>query len=402
MTVAKMNGCRITGIWPFEHGGDVMLLSEEQLRIRAIAAEFARREIVPFAVEWDRQHAIPPITIERMFAAGLMGVCVPTQWGGFGADFLSYVLAMEQIAYGDAGLANIMAANNSPVAAAILAFGSDEQKERFLRPIAGGGALAAFLLSEPGAGTDAAAIRTRARRDGEDFVIDGAKSFITSGSSARIAMIFAVTDPAHEKHGVSCFLTDTDASGYIVARREDKLGHLSNDTCQIVLDGLRIPACNMLGASGEGLKVALSALDTGRIGVAAQSVGVAQAAFDAALAYAKDRQALGTAIIERQEISFMLAEMATRLEAARQLYLYAALLKGEGQSCIKEASMAKLFAAEMAEFVTSSAIQIYGGYGFLKDFAVEKYYRDQKVFQIYDGTNEVQKMLIVREMKRCE
>lgn len=377
-----------------------MLLSGQQLRIRAMAAEFARREITPFAAEWDRQHAIPAATIEKMFAAGLMGVCVPPRWGGAGADFLSYVLAMEQIAYGDAGLANVMAANNSPVAAAILAFGSDEQKERFLRPVAGGGALAAFLLSEPDAGTDAAAVRTGARRDGDDFVIDGVKSFITCGGNARIAMIFAVTDPAAGKRGVSCFLTETGAGGYIVARREDKLGHRSNHTCQIVLDCLRIPACNMLGASGEGLMIALSALDTGRIGVAAQSVGVAQAAFDAALAYARDRKTFGRAIFEHQEIGFMLAEMATRLEAARQLYLYAALLKGEGRSCIKEASMAKLFAAEMAQFVTSSAIQIHGGYGFLTDFAVEKYYRDQRVFQIYDGTNEVQKMLIVRELKK--
>jgi butyryl-CoA dehydrogenase len=377
-----------------------MILSEQQITIRDMAREFARREIVPFAAQWDRDHEVPLATIAKMFEVGLMGVCVPPEWGGAGADFGSYVLAMEQIAYGDAGIANVMAANNSPVAAAILAFGNDDQKERFLRPVVSGGARAAFLLSEPEAGTDAPAIRTRARRDGDHFVVDGVKCFITSGGSADIGMIFAVTDPEAGKAGVSCFLVRTKTDGYVVVRRERKLGHLSNDTCQIALEGLRIPADDMLGRPGEGLRIALSALDTGRIGVAAQSVGVGQAAFDAALAYTRERRTFGKPIINHQAISFLLAEMATRLEAARQLYLYAATLKGAGRECIMQASMAKLFAAEAAEFVTSSAIQIHGGYGFLKDFPVEKYYRDQRVFQIYDGTNEVQKMLIVRELKK--
>lgn len=377
-----------------------MFLNEQQISIRDMAREFARREIIPFAAEWDRQHAVPISTIARLFEVGLMGVCVPTEWGGAGADFISYVLAMEQIAYGDAGLANVMAANNSPVAAAILAFGDGEQKERFLRPVASEGAIAAFLLSEPDAGTDAAAIRTRAQRDGEDFVINGVKCFITSGGSADIGMIFAVTDPAAGKAGISCFLARTKRDGYVVVRREEKLGHRSNDTCQIALENFRVPARDMLGRPGEGLKIALSALDTGRIGVAAQSVGVAQAALDAALTYSRERKTFGKAIYEHQAIGFLLAEMATRLESARQLYLHAALLKGEGRQCIKEASMAKLFAAETAEFVTSSAIQVFGGYGFLKDFPVEKYYRDQRVFQIYDGTNEVQKMLIARELNK--
>ena len=328
-----------------------------------------------------------------------MGICIPPEWGGAGADFVSYVLAMEQIAYGDAGIANVMAANNSPVAAAILAFGNDDQKARFLRAVASEGALAAFLLSEPDAGTDAAAIRTRARRDGEDYVIDGAKCFITSGGSADVAMIFAVTDPAAGKSGVSCFLVRTSTAGYVITRRESKLGHRSNDTCQIVLENLRVRADDMMGRPGEGLKIALSALDTGRIGVAAQAVGVAQAAFDAASDYARERRTFGRPIVDHQAIGFMLAEMATRLESARQLYLHAAALKGDGRRCIKQASMAKLFAAETAEFVTSSAIQIHGGHGLLKDFPVEKYYRDQRVFQIYDGTNEVQKMLIARELK---
>jgi alkylation response protein AidB-like acyl-CoA dehydrogenase len=377
-----------------------MLLTEQQTDIRDMAREFARREIAPFAARWDRDHEVPLTTIARMFEVGLMGVCVPQEWGGLGADFVSYVLAMEQIANGDAGIANVMAANNSPVAAAILAFGNDDQKERFLRPVASDGAMAAFLLSEPEAGTDAAAIRTRARREGDHFVIDGEKCFITSGESADVGMIFAVTDPEAGKAGVSCFLLRTKIDGYVVARRESKLGHRSNDTCQIALEGLRLPAQNMLGKPGEGLKIALSALDTGRIGVAAQSVGVAQAALDRALAYARERRTFGNAIIDHQAIGFMLADMATRLEAARQLYLHAATLKSAGRACIMQASMAKLFAAEMAEFVTSSAIQIHGGYGILEDFPLEKFYRDQRVFQIYDGTNEVQKMLIARELKQ--
>jgi butyryl-CoA dehydrogenase len=376
-----------------------MIPSEQQNSIRDIAREFARREIVPFATDWDRRHEVPLATIAKMFEAGLMGICVPPEWGGAGADFVSYVLAMEQIAYGDAGIANVMAANNSPVAAAILAFGNDDQKARFLRPVASEGALAAFLLSEPDAGTDAAAIRTRARRDGEDYVIDGTKCFITSGGSADVAMIFAVTDPAAGKSGVSCFLVRTSTAGYVIARRESKLGHRSNDTCQILLENLRVRADDMMGRPGDGLKIALSALDTGRIGVAAQAVGVAQAAFDAASNYARERRTFGRPIVDHQAIGFMLAEMATRLESARQLYLHAAVLKGDGRRCIKQASMAKLFAAETAEFVTTSAIQIHGGYGLLKDFPVEKYYRDQRVFQIYDGTNEVQKMLIARELK---
>jgi butyryl-CoA dehydrogenase len=376
-----------------------MPLSSQQIAIRDMARDFAQREIVPHAATWDRDNAIPRSVLAQMFELGFMGVCIPDEWGGAGADFISYVLAMEEIAYGDAGLANVMAANNSPVAAAILRFGNDGQKQRFLRAVVADHALAAFLLTEPDAGSDAAAIRTRAFRDGDDYVIQGSKCFITSGGSADIAMIFAVTDPAAGKAGISCFLVRTTAPGYVVERRERKLGHRSNDTCAIALDGLRVPAADLMGRPGEGLKIALSALDTGRIGVAAQAVGVARAALDAALLYARQRRSFGKHIIDHQAIGFLLAEMATRIEAARQLYLYAAELKATGRPCIKEASMAKLFAAESAEFVTTSAIQVHGGYGYLTDFPVEKYFRDQRVFQIYDGTNEVQKMLIARELK---
>ncbi len=377
-----------------------MLLNDQQTAIRDMARDFARHEISPFAADWDRREFVPVDTLARMGALGLMGVCVPAAWDGAGADFVSYASAMEEIAYGDAGIANMMAATNFPYNAAVLAHGTDAQKEKFLRPAAAGRELAAFLLSEPQVGSDAANLQTRAVRSGDRYIIDGAKNFITSGQTAKLAMIFAVTDPAAGKNGISCFLARTDSPGYRVARLEKKLGHRTCDTCQIVLDKLEVPAADMLGAPGTGLRVALSSLDSGRIGVAAQSVGVARAAFDAALAYARVRVTFGKPLIEHQAIAFQLADMSTRIEAARQLYLHAALLKDLGRASPKEASMAKLFASEMAEEVTSAAIQIHGGYGFLNDYPVEKYYRDMRVFQIYDGPSEIQKMLIARELAK--
>ena len=376
------------------------MLSEQQRAIRDMARDFAAREIVPFARDWDRREYVPLETLKKMGALGLMGVCVPTEWGGAGADFVSYVSAMEEIAYGDAGIANMMAATNSPYNAGVLAHGTDGQKEKFLRPAASGVSLAAFLLSEPQVGSDAANLKTRAVRQGDHYVIDGMKNFITSGQSAGLAMIFAVTDPLAGKGGISCFLARTDTTGYRVARLEKKLGHRTCDTCQIVLDGLRVPAEDMLGPPGAGLRIALSSLDSGRIGVAAQSVGVARAALDAALAYARVRVTFGKPLIGHQAIAFQLADMATRIEAARQLYLHAARLRDLGQASPKQASMAKLFASEMVEEVTSAAIQIHGGYGFLNDYPVEKYWRDMRMFQIYDGTSEIQKMLIARELAK--
>jgi butyryl-CoA dehydrogenase len=377
-----------------------MVLSDQQTAIRDMARDFARGEISPFAADWDRREHVPVETLRKMGALGLMGVCVPTAWGGAGADFVSYVSAMEEIAYGDAGVANMMAATNFPYNAAVLAHGTEAQKEKFLRPTAMGHELAAFLLSEPQVGSDAANLQTRAVRSGDRYVINGAKNFITSGQTAGFAMIFAVTDPDAGKGGISCFLARTDAPGYQVTRLEKKLGHRTCDTCQIALENLEVPVADMLGEPGRGLKVALSSLDSGRIGVAAQSVGVARAAFDAALAYARVRVTFGKPLIEHQAIAFQLSEMATQIEAARQLYLYAATLKDLGRASPKEASMAKLFASEMAEEVTSAAIQIHGGYGFLNDYPVEKYYRDVRVFQIYDGASEIQKMLIARELAK--
>ena len=376
------------------------MLSDQQAAIRDIARDFARREISPFAADWDRREYVPVETLRKMGVLGLMGVCVPATWGGSGADFVSYVAAMEEISYGDAGIANMMVATNFPYNAAVLAHGTDAQKEKFLRPAAAGHELAAFLLSEPQVGSDAANLQTRAVRSGDRYVIDGAKNFITPGQTAKLAMIFAVTDPGAGKAGISCFLARTDTPGYRVARLEKKLGHRTCDTCQIVLDRLEVPASDMLGAPGAGLKVALSSLDSGRIGVAAQSVGVASAAFDAALAYARVRVTFGKPLIEHQAIAFQLAEMSTKIEAARQLYLHAARLKDLGLASPKEASMAKLFASEMAEEVTSAAIQIHGGYGFLNDYPVEKFYRDMRVFQIYEGPSEIQKMLISRELAK--
>jgi alkylation response protein AidB-like acyl-CoA dehydrogenase len=329
---------------------------------------------------------------------GFMGMCVPEQWGGSDADFVSYVLVTEEVAAGDAGISNMMSGTNSPYCSAIQKYGTDAQKERFLRPAASGREVGAFLLSEPQAGSDAASIRTRAVRKSGGYVITGTKNFITSGRSAGGAMVLAVTDPDAGKKGITCFLVRTDTPGYNVARVENKLGHRTCDTCQIFLDELEVSDDDVLGEPGQGLKIAFSALDSGRIGVAAQSVGVARAAFEAALNYAKERETFGQQIIKHQAVGFRLAEMATKIEVARQMYLYAARLKDQGVSCIKEASMAKLFASEMVEEVTTAAIQTFGGYGFLNDYPVEKYYRDMRVFQIYDGTSDVQKMLISREL----
>ena len=375
-----------------------MLLYPSQIELRDLARDFVRREIAPFAADWDKLRHTPIDVLQRLGKLGFFGVCVPERWGGAGADFVSYVLIMEEIAFGDAGVANMIAATNSPYCAAVNGFGTDAQKEKWLRPAASGRMGGAILLTEPHAGSDAAAIKTAARKRGDRYVINGTKCFITSGRSAELAMVLAVTDPYAGKRGISCFLTRTDAPGYVVTREEDKLGHRSNDTCEISLENLDITAEDLLGNEGDGLRIALASLDNGRIGVAAQSVGVAQAALDAAVTYARQRQTFGKPIIEHQAVSFMLAEMATKVEVARQMYLHAATMKDAGISCIKEASMAKLYAAQMAEEVTSAAIQIHGGYGYIESYPVAKFWRDCRVFQIYDGTNEVQKLLIAREL----
>jgi len=371
--------------------------TDAQIAIRDLTAAFVRTDVTPFAAEWDRAARVPPEALRKLGALGLCGVCISAEWGGAGADFLSYVLMTEELAYGDAGLCNIVTATNS-FGFRVRDFGTPAQKDSFLRPVATGGEIACMLLTEPQAGSDAANLRTRAIRQGDRYIVNGTKSLITSGRSAGAAVLIAVTDPAAGKRGISAFLIRTDQPGYHVVREERKLGHRSNETCEILLENLEIPAQNMLGQPGGGLKVAFSGLDSGRIGVAAQAIGVARAAFEAALRYAGERETFGRKLIEHQAVAFQLAEMATEIEAARQLCLHAATLKQEKAHCIKQASMAKLFASGMCERVCSAAIQVHGGYGFITDFPVEKFYRDARVFQIYDGTNEVQKILIAREL----
>lgn len=373
-----------------------MDLTETQVLVRDTARSFAQREIAPNVRAWERAGGAPRALYSAMAELGLMGVCVAPDYGGAGADFVAYILAMEEISAADGGIANVMAANNSPVAAAIEQHGTDRQKDTCLPKLCSGEWIGCIHLSEPHTGSDAAAITTRARRDGADWVIDGHKAFITAGATADLAMIVAVTDPEAGKRGISTFVTPTDNPGYKVLRKEQKLGHRTNDTCQVVFENMRVPADDLLGEPGRGLGIALANLSAGRIGVAAQAVGGARAALGLARAFAGERETFGKPIVEHQAIAFMLAEMATEVEAARQLTLHAARLKAAGENCAREASMAKLFASEMAERVASRALQIHGGAGYLEDHEAEKIYRDVRVYQIYEGTSEVQKMLISR------
>jgi alkylation response protein AidB-like acyl-CoA dehydrogenase len=372
------------------------MLSEAQTMIREAARAFAQEQLAPNAAEWDRNSAYPRDAIAAMGKLGFMGMLVPEDWGGSGADHVAYALALEEIAAGDGSCSTIMSVHNSVGCMPIHKFGTTEQKEKFLRPLAKGEMLAAFCLTEPQAGSDASAIKTRAKRDGNHWVLNGTKQFITSGQNADLAIVFAVTDPAAGKKGISAFIVPTKTSGWTVARVEHKLGQKASDTCQIVLDNLRLTPDHMLGQEGEGYKVALANLEGGRIGIASQSVGMARAAYEAALAYAKERESFGKKIIEHQVVAFRLADMATQIEAARLLVLNAAALRDAGQPCLMQAAMAKLFASEMAERVCSDAIQIHGGYGYLNDFPVERIYRDVRITQIYEGTSDIQRLVISR------
>ena len=375
-----------------------MILSEEQELIRETARAFAEAEIAPNAAAWDRDACFPREAIEALGALGFMGMLVPDEFGGAGADHVSYALALMEIAGGDGACSTIMSVHNSVGCMPILKFGSALQKERFLKPMARGERLAAFCLSEPGAGSDAAAIRCSAERDGNHYVLRGVKQFVTSGANADIAIVFAVTDPEAGKAGISAFIVPTDTPGYQVARVERKMGQHASDTCQIVLDDLRLTPDLMLGAEGEGYRIALANLEGGRIGIAAQSVGMARAAYRAALDYAKTRETFGRPIIQHQAVAFRLADMATALEAAELLVLEAAARRDAGFPCQKQSAMAKLFASEMAEKVASDAIQIHGGYGYLAEYSVEKIYRDLRVCQIYEGTSDIQRLVISREI----
>ena len=375
-----------------------MLLSEDHLAVQEAVRAFVQAEIAPHAAAWDKSHAFPKAALRGLADLGCYGVAVPEHWDGAGLDYLALAVILEEIAAGDGATSTVVSVNNCPVCSILMAYGNDEQKERFLKPLARGDMLGAFCLTEPHVGSEAGGLRTTARRDGEHYVLDGVKQFITSGKNGDVAIVMAVTDKAAGKKGISAFLVPTSTPGYTVARVEDKMGQHASDTAQIVFEGCRVPAANRLGEEGMGLRIALSGLEGGRIGIASQALGMARAAFEAALAYSKTRTSFGQPIFEHQAVQFKLADMATQLEAARQLIWHAAALKDAGRPCLKEAAMAKLYASEMAERVCSDAIQVHGGYGYVSDFPVERIYRDVRVCQIYEGTSEVQKILIGRAL----
>jgi len=373
-----------------------MEFSDEQLMIRDMARDFARSELAPNAAEWDRSATFPKAALAQMGELGMLGMLVPEEYGGANADNVAYSMALEEIAAGDGACSTIMSVHNSVACMPILRFGSEEQKQEHLLTLASGEKLGAFCLTEPQAGSDASALKTRAEMQGNQWVLNGTKQFITSGKTADLAIVFAVTDEAAGKRGISAFIVPTDTEGYEVASTEHKMGQRASDTCQIVFNDCRIPAGNLLGEEGEGYKIALSNLEGGRIGIASQAIGMARAAYEAALHYAKEREVFGKPVFEQQSIAFMFADMATQIDAARLLTHRAARLRDSGSPCLTEASMAKLFASEMAEKVCSNAIQIHGGYGYLADFPVERIARDVRVCQIYEGTSEIQRLVISR------
>ena len=375
-----------------------MTLSPEHTMIRDAMRSFAQERLRPFAAEWDRTHHFPAEAIQELGGLGAMGMTVPEAYGGAGMDYMSLVLALEEIAAGDGATSTIVSVQNSLACGITEKFGSEAQKQRWLVPLARGEALGCFCLTEPQAGSDASALKTTARRDGGHWVIRGTKQFITNGKHADVALVLAVTDPAAGKRGISCFLVPTATPGYVVSRLEEKMGQHASDTAQIVFDDCRVPLDALMGQEGEGYRIALSNLEAGRIGIAAQCVGMARAALDAAVAYAKEREAFGQALIGHQAVNFRLADMATQVDAARLMVWRAAQLKDSGQPCLTEASMAKLFASEMAERVASDAIQVHGGYGYVSDYPVERIYRDVRVCQIYEGTSDIQRMVIGRAL----
>ncbi len=375
-----------------------MILTEEHQMIRAAMRSFASARLAPHAAHWDREHTFPKEALSELAALGAFGVAVPEALGGAGLDYVALALVLEEIAAGDGGTSTVISVNNCPVCSIGMAYASAGQQEQWLRPLASGAMLGAFALTEAHAGSDASALRTTATRDGDGYVLNGAKQFITSGKHADVAIVLAVTDKAAGKKGISAFWVPTATPGYIVAGLEQKMGQHSSDTATILFEQCRVPLENLIGAEGQGYKIALSGLEGGRIGIAAQAVGMARAAFEAALHYARERESFGKTIFEHQAIQFKLAEMATQIEAARQLIHHAAAMKDAGLPCLKEAAMAKLFASEMAERVCSDAIQVHGGYGYVSDFPVERIYRDVRVCQIYEGTSEIQKILIARAL----
>jgi alkylation response protein AidB-like acyl-CoA dehydrogenase len=375
-----------------------MLLSEDHRAVQDAVRAYVQDRIAPRAAQWDRDCHFPKDELRGLAELGCYGVAVPTEWDGAGLDYLSLALILEEIAAGDGATSTVVSVNNCPVCSILMAWASDAQKERWLKPLARGEMLGAFCLTEPHVGSQADGLKTTAVKDGDHYVLNGVKQFITSGKNGDVAIVMAVTDKAAGKKGISAFIVPTTTPGYVVARIEDKMGQHASDTAQILFDDCRVPAANLIGDEGQGLKIALSGLEGGRIGIGAQSVGMARAAFEAALQYSKERVAFGQPIFEHQAVQFRLGEMAMKIEAARQLIHHAASLKDAGLPCLKEAAMAKLFASEMAESVCSAAIQVFGGYGYVNDFPVERIYRDVRVCQIYEGTSDVQKILIGRAL----
>ncbi|MCW5655089.1 acyl-CoA dehydrogenase family protein [Hydrogenophaga sp.] len=372
------------------------MLNQDQLMIRDAVRAFAQEQLWPNAARWDKEHHFPKDVHQGLAALGAYGICVPEALGGAGLDYLTLAVVLEEIAAGDGGTSTAISVTNCPVNAILMCYGHARQQEQWLRPLAAGQMLGVFCLTEPHVGSDASALRTTAVKQGDVYVINGVKQFITSGKNGHLAIVIAVTDKGAGKKGMSAFVVPTDTPGYIVERLEDKLGQHSSDTAQIRFDNCRVPAENLIGAEGEGYRIALSALEGGRIGIAAQSIGMARSALECALTYAKQRESFGQPIFNHQAVGFRLAEMATQIEAARALTHHAATLRDAGQPCLKEAAMAKLFASEMAERVCSDAIQVHGGYGYVNDFPVERIYRDVRVCQIYEGTSDVQKIIIQR------
>jgi len=375
-----------------------MILNAEQSMVQEMMRNYSQNQLKPTAAHRDKTHEFPAQELKDLGALGAMGMTVPAEWGGSGMDYVSLVLAIEEIAAGDGAISTIVSVQNSLICGITLAYGSEQQKQTYLPKFASGEWLGCFCLTEPHVGSDASAILCKAERDGDHWILNGVKQFITSGKNAQVALVFAVTDKQAGKKGISCFLVPTNTQGYLVTRIEDKMGQHASDTATITFEDCRIPLENLVGQEGEGYKIALSNLAAGRIGIAAQSVGMARAAFDAAVQYANERKAFGVELVQHQAVSFRLADMATQIEAAHQLVLHAATLKDAGLPCLKEASMAKLFASTMAERVCSDAIQIHGGYGYVSDFPVERIYRDVRVSQIYEGASDIQRLVIAREV----
>jgi alkylation response protein AidB-like acyl-CoA dehydrogenase len=375
-----------------------MLLTEDQEQIRDAVRAFAQAELWPHAARWDQQRHFPKEAHRGLAALGAYGICVPEELGGANLDYLTLALVLEEIAAGDGGTSTAISVTNCPVNAILMRYGNAAQQKQWLTPLAQGDILGVFCLTEPHVGSDASALKTSARKDGDGYVLNGVKQFITSGLNGHLAIVIAVTDKGAGKKGMSAFIVPTATPGYVVARLEDKLGQHSSDTAQINFDNCRIPAENLIGAEGEGYRIALSALEGGRIGIAAQSIGMARSALEFAIDYAKQRESFGQTLFSHQAVGFRLADCATQLEAARQLTWHAAALRDAGRSCLKEAAMAKLFASEAAEFICSAAIQTLGGYGYVKDFPIERIYRDVRVCQIYEGTSDIQKIIIQRAL----